>query len=149
MANQTSVASVEHQGAIRRVSWGAIFAGTIVALVVQIVLTLLGLSIGLGVMSQAPGTVAPEAAETVKRKPQQARQTARQALQQAQQLRQEAERMLNQAQQQATQTARQAAPVASGAALGGFVALVLSAIAAALGGVTGAPRNQTTMATRQ
>jgi hypothetical protein len=56
MANQTSVAGAEHYGAIRRVSWGGIFAGTVVALVVQVCLTLLGLGIGLGVVSQTTAT---------------------------------------------------------------------------------------------
>ncbi len=56
MANQTNVAHEGYYEAVRRVSWGAIFAGTLVAMVIQIVLTLLGLSIGLGVVSQSPTT---------------------------------------------------------------------------------------------
>ncbi len=56
MANQTNVAHDGYYEAVRRVSWGAIFAGTIVAMVIQIALTLLGLSIGLGVVTQAPTT---------------------------------------------------------------------------------------------
>lgn len=241
MANHTSAAFGEGYEAIKRVSWGAIFAGTVVAMVVQIVLTLLGISIGLGVISQTPGTgvlggvgigtaiwlivstlislfiggyvagrlagmptrpdgvlngivvwalatlislylatstvgsavsgvagflgqgfqvatrgvtaVAPEAAEAVKRSPQEARQAARQALEEAQQqyrqLRRQADEVLNQAQRQATQTVNQAAPIAASAALGAFIALVLGAIAAALGGAAGTPRGQAaSMATR-
>lgn len=237
MANQTGVPVARYAdddyAVLKRVSWGSIFAGTIVALVVQIVLTLLGLSIGLGVMSQTPGTsaaggvgigaaiwlvvstlislyiggyvaarlagvptrpdgvlngvvvwalatllslylatsavgtavsgvasilgqgfqtatravtaVAPEAAESVKGNPQEARQTARQAVdevkQQYRQARRQAEQTLKQAQREATQTAQLAAPVASGAAFGGFIALVLGAIAAALGGMAGIPKD--------
>lgn len=39
--------------ALRRVSWGAIFAGAVVALVLQLMLNLLGLSIGLGAIDPA------------------------------------------------------------------------------------------------
>ncbi|HKF95864.1 MAG TPA: hypothetical protein VKB96_14990, partial [Gammaproteobacteria bacterium] len=56
MANQANVAS-EPYAAVRRVSWGAIFAGTVVAMVVQIVLTLLGLGIGLGVVNPTVGSL--------------------------------------------------------------------------------------------
>jgi hypothetical protein len=240
MANHASLTTGESYSGIKRVSWGAIFAGTVVALVVQIVLTLLGLSIGLGVVSQSPTTgtlggigigagvwlvvstlvslfiggyvasrlagsptrqdgawhgvvvwafatllsvylatsavgtavsgisgllgqglqiatrgvtsVAPEAAEAVKKNPQDTRQLARQAAQEAQQtLRQakrEAAQALNQAQQQAAQTTKQVAPAAAGTALGGFIALVLGAIAAALGGASGTPKENLAMATR-
>ncbi len=237
MANQTGVHGSVYRNddyvAVNRVSWGAILAGTIVALAVQIVLTLLGFSIGLGVMSQATDTsalggvgiggmiwlvvstlislyiggyvaarlagvptktdgvlngvvvwalatllslylatsavgtavsgvagiigqglqtatsgattVAPEAAEALKRNPQEARETARQAVdevqQQYRQVRRQAGQTLNEAQQEAAQTARQAAPVASGAAFGGFIALVLGAFAAALGGMAGIPKD--------
>lgn len=40
-------------GFFRRISWGAIFAGTIVALVIELVLSLLGLGIGLGTVNPA------------------------------------------------------------------------------------------------
>jgi hypothetical protein len=53
MANHTNVASDERYSAVKRISWGAIFAGTIVALVVQIMLSLLGIGIGLGVTNPA------------------------------------------------------------------------------------------------
>jgi hypothetical protein len=43
-----------HTILINRVSWGAIFAGVVVALVVQVLLTMLG--VGLGVASLDPGT---------------------------------------------------------------------------------------------
>lgn len=39
--------------AIKRISWGAVFAGAVVALVVQLMLNLLGLSIGLGAVDLA------------------------------------------------------------------------------------------------
>ncbi len=38
---------------VRRISWGAIFAGAVVALVIQLMLNLLGLSIGLGAIDPA------------------------------------------------------------------------------------------------
>lgn len=41
--------------AIRRISWGAIFAGAIIALVTQLALSLLGASIGLGTAESATG----------------------------------------------------------------------------------------------
>jgi hypothetical protein len=235
MANHATVTTAETHG-IKRVSWGAIFAGTVVALVVQIVLTLLGLSIGLGVVGQAPGTgaltgvgigaaiwlvvstlislfiggyvaarlagsptrqdgiwsgvvvwalatllsvylatsavgtavsgiagilgqglqiatqgvtaVAPEAAEVVKRNPQDTRQAMRQAAQEAKQQLGQVAQQANQAQQQVAQTARQVAPEAAGTALGGFIALLLGAIAAGLGGAAGTPRENVAMATR-
>lgn len=40
---------------LRRVSWGAIFAGTIVALAIQLALNVLGLGIGLGIISPTEG----------------------------------------------------------------------------------------------
>lgn len=40
---------------LRRVSWGAIFAGTIVALAIQLALNVLGLGIGLGIVSPTEG----------------------------------------------------------------------------------------------
>lgn len=43
----------DHYGAVRRVSWGAIFAGTVVALAVQLGLGLLGMSIGLATYDPA------------------------------------------------------------------------------------------------
>ncbi len=240
MANHTSVTSDERYSAVRRVSWGAIFAGTIIALVTQITLSLLGVGIGLGVtnpasaadlsglgigaviwlvvstlialfiggyvagrlagiptrtdgvlhgvvvwglgtlvslylatsvvgsavsgvagilgqgfqlVGQGASTVAPQVAKTIKNNPRQARQAARQTVRQARQAyrqaRQQAGQVLNQAQKQAAQTAKQVAPVASGAAWGGFIALILGVIAAALGGMTGTPRDQlTSRATR-
>jgi hypothetical protein len=39
----------------KRISWGAIFAGTFVAVIVQITLSLLGLAIGLGVINPGQG----------------------------------------------------------------------------------------------
>jgi hypothetical protein len=56
MANQANVTSERYE-AVRRVSWGAIFAGTVVAMVVQIVLTLLGLGVGLGVVNPTAGSL--------------------------------------------------------------------------------------------
>src|SRR5688500_3191170 len=50
--------SAEGFSPVRRISWGALFAGAIVALVVQIVLTLLGFGIGLGVVNPSAGTSA-------------------------------------------------------------------------------------------
>ena len=43
----------EGGGILRRVSWGALFAGLIVSLVIMLVLTLLGMGIGLGVINPA------------------------------------------------------------------------------------------------
>jgi hypothetical protein len=219
MVNHTNVASDERYSAVKRISWGAIFAGTIVALVVQIMLSLLGVGIGLGVINPASaadltglgigaaiwlvvstlialfiggfvagrlagmpirgdgilhgvvvwglGTlvslylatsavggavsgvaamlgqgfqlVAPQAVKTAKQRPQQTQQIIKPA-------RQRAEQMANQAQRQAPKVAKKvakkAAPVAAGAAWGGFIALVLGAIAAGLGGAAGTPRDQ-------
>lgn len=55
MTNHTNVTSGDPYYAVRRASWGAIFAGTVVAMVVQISLSLLGLSIGLGVVNPNAG----------------------------------------------------------------------------------------------
>jgi hypothetical protein len=56
----TSPSLVGHGIAIpenrRRISWGAIFAGTLVAISVQLLLTLLGISIGAWVIDPAAGT---------------------------------------------------------------------------------------------
>lgn len=41
------------RGILKRISWGAIFAGTIVALVIALTLSLLGMGIGLGVVNPA------------------------------------------------------------------------------------------------
>ena len=43
-----------HTILVNRVSWGAIFAGVVVALVVQVLLTMLG--VGIGVATLDPGT---------------------------------------------------------------------------------------------
>ncbi|MFC7553548.1 hypothetical protein ACFQU7_16800 [Pseudoroseomonas wenyumeiae] len=50
----------EGYGGIRRMSWGAILAGAVVALVVQALLTLLGLGFGLATLEPATGQ-SPEA----------------------------------------------------------------------------------------
>ncbi|MGH8502507.1 MAG: hypothetical protein ACREVE_08530 [Gammaproteobacteria bacterium] len=231
MANHTNAYAGDHYDAVRRVSWGAIIAGTLVALVVQVLLTLLGLSIGLGVMDpnaetmadlgigaavwmvvstlvslffggfvagrlagiparpdgflnglvvwalatlltlylatsavsgaiggvagilgqglqmagQGVAAVAPEAAEAVKGNPAQARREANQAIDQAKQqyrqARQQAEQALAGAGREVAQTAEQAAPIASGAAFGGFITLLLGALAAAFGGMAGTPKD--------
>lgn len=39
-----------HPAAVKRISWGAIFAGAVIAIVVQSALTLLGMAVGLGVL---------------------------------------------------------------------------------------------------
>ncbi|MCL5237856.1 MAG: hypothetical protein M1353_08420 [Nitrospirae bacterium] len=44
------------RGFLKRISWGAIFAGTIVALVIELTLSLLGMGIGLGVVNPATET---------------------------------------------------------------------------------------------
>lgn len=44
----------------RRISWGAVFAGVVMAVAVQILLTVLGAAVGLG-MAQPGGTAAPSA----------------------------------------------------------------------------------------
>ncbi|NLE29059.1 MAG: hypothetical protein GX629_05265 [Phycisphaerae bacterium] len=56
--------SGEHTGTFKRISWGAIFAGTFVAVIIQIMLTLLGVAIGLGSISPAEGEIASEALGT-------------------------------------------------------------------------------------
>jgi hypothetical protein len=50
------IAGVEVIGARRRISWGAIFAGVIVVLAVQLLLSMLGLGIGLSFVNPAEGT---------------------------------------------------------------------------------------------
>ncbi|HKH21046.1 MAG TPA: hypothetical protein VKB53_09225 [Gammaproteobacteria bacterium] len=45
---QVNVSSSKHYGAITQASWGAIFAGAVIALVIQFGRTLLGLAVGLG-----------------------------------------------------------------------------------------------------
>jgi hypothetical protein len=49
------IAGVEIVGARRRISWGAIFAGVIVVLAVQLLLSVLGLGIGLSFVNPAEG----------------------------------------------------------------------------------------------
>ncbi len=41
------------RGFLKRISWGAIFAGTIVALVIELALSLLGMGVGLGIINPA------------------------------------------------------------------------------------------------
>jgi hypothetical protein len=58
METRTMTGSTYEAGAVpfdffKRVSWGAIFAGSLVAIVVDIMLSLLGLGIGLGIISPA------------------------------------------------------------------------------------------------
>jgi hypothetical protein len=53
-----SIAAVESPVAGAGISWGAVFAGTVVALVTHLLLTLLGLSVGLGVIGPAEGALA-------------------------------------------------------------------------------------------
>ncbi len=50
-----AIAGVEVIGARRRISWGAIFAGVIVVLAVQLLLSMLGLGIGLSFVNPAEG----------------------------------------------------------------------------------------------
>jgi hypothetical protein len=52
------IAGVEVVGARRRISWGAIFAGVIVVLAVQLLLSMLGLGIGLSFVNPAEGNSA-------------------------------------------------------------------------------------------
>jgi len=58
----TSVSEDAHTIMINKVSWGAIFAGVVVALVVQVLLTMLGVGIGLATLD--PGTGDNQAAST-------------------------------------------------------------------------------------
>ena len=55
-ATRTNITALEdaHTIMVNKVSWGAIFAGVVVALVVQVLLTMLG--IGIGVATLDPGT---------------------------------------------------------------------------------------------
>ena len=59
VASPTTVASYETFRAFdrpfARVSWGSIFAGAIIALATQLVLTLVGMAIGLATVSPASG----------------------------------------------------------------------------------------------
>ncbi|MDN5869727.1 MAG: hypothetical protein L0H73_03245 [Nitrococcus sp.] len=204
--------------AVKRVSWSAIFAGTLAALAVQVVLTLLGLSIGFGVMSQvsggnalggigtggmiwlvittllslyvggyisahlagepakldgllngvlvwalatllslylatsAVGSAVSGVAGIVSQGIQTTTQVATEVTppaaepvdklqQQFGDVREEAAQALDNAQQAAAQKVQKAMPVAPGPAFGGFIALVLGVIAAALGGMTGTPKD--------
>jgi hypothetical protein len=49
------IAEIEIVGTRRRISWGAIFAGVIVVLAVQLLLSMLGLGVGLSVVNPAEG----------------------------------------------------------------------------------------------
>jgi hypothetical protein len=49
------IAGVEVVGTRRRISWGAIFAGVVVVLAVQLLLSMLGLGIGLSVLNPGAG----------------------------------------------------------------------------------------------
>jgi hypothetical protein len=60
--DQPTAAEDAHTIMINRVAWGAIFAGVVVALVVQVVLTMLGA--GLGIATLDPGTPDNPAAST-------------------------------------------------------------------------------------
>jgi hypothetical protein len=60
--DQPTAAEDAHTIMINRVAWGAIFAGVVVALVVQILLTMLGA--GLGIATLDPGTADNPAAST-------------------------------------------------------------------------------------
>lgn len=52
---ETDAGAVATTAMLHRVSWGAIFAGVVVALVVQILLTLLGIGIGVATLNPAGG----------------------------------------------------------------------------------------------
>ena len=56
------VASIDQTILLNKVSWGAIFAGVVVALVVQVLLTMLG--VGIGIATLDPGTSDNPAAST-------------------------------------------------------------------------------------
>ena len=60
--HNATVAEDAHTIMINRVSWGAIFAGVVVALVVQVLLTMLG--VGIGIATLDPGTGNSPAAST-------------------------------------------------------------------------------------
>jgi hypothetical protein len=49
--NSPSESASFHLSAMRRITWGAIFAGVVVALVVQMLLSLLGMGIGMGTVN--------------------------------------------------------------------------------------------------
>ena len=56
----------------RRISWGAVFAGALVALVVQLALSLLGLGIGMGTvdpLEEANSTASPGCSSPVPPRP--------------------------------------------------------------------------------
>ena len=53
MANQSETALLYDAPPVRRISWRSIFAGVVVALVLQLTLNLLGLSVGAGVIDPA------------------------------------------------------------------------------------------------
>jgi hypothetical protein len=59
---QSTVSEDAHALLLNQVSWGAIFAGVVVALVVQVLLTMLG--VGIGVATLDPGTADNPAAST-------------------------------------------------------------------------------------
>ncbi len=54
-ADLTSDTSYRYDRPFARISWGAVFAGAIIALAVQLVLTLIGVAIGLATLSPATG----------------------------------------------------------------------------------------------
>ncbi len=61
MSNYTSPKpnqTIEHRGPIKRISWAAVFGGVILAMVVQVLLSMLGTGIGLSALDplQAQGT---------------------------------------------------------------------------------------------
>ncbi|HEV7371290.1 hypothetical protein [Arenibaculum sp.] len=62
IAGHPTVSEDAHTIMVKKVSWGAIFAGTAVALIVQVLLTMLGL--GIGVATLDPGTGDSPAAST-------------------------------------------------------------------------------------
>lgn len=63
LAYEETAATVDARTIMRnRISWGAIFAGVVVALVIQVLLTLLGM--GIGVATLDPGTADNPAAST-------------------------------------------------------------------------------------
>jgi hypothetical protein len=51
---------VEPAGIFKRISWGAIIAGALIALAIQVMLLTLGAGVGLGMVSPAQGEGAPE-----------------------------------------------------------------------------------------
>ena len=61
-SSRTTATEDAHTIMVNRVSWGAIFAGVVVGLVVQVLLTMLG--IGIGIATLDPGTADNPAAST-------------------------------------------------------------------------------------